>query len=78
MARLYGLRQNPFPQLGRAEWDETAINSLDGEPIRDIQDIAERLQGFSQEFIELCQRNFLPGERVSFQVVFPEEEKHNG
>ena len=69
-----GLRQNPFPQLGRAEYDagERQINSLDGDPLTGEADIRRRLQGFDPEFIDLCVKCFKPGERVRFIVEFPE------
>jgi hypothetical protein len=69
----YGLRQNPFPQLGKAEYHagERQLASLDGDPLRGPHDIRARLRGFSEEFIELCIAQFRPGRRVSFTVVFP-------
>jgi hypothetical protein len=69
-----GLKQNPFPQLGKAEYDagERQINSLDGDPIKDANDIRQRLKGFSEEFIEGCVARFKPGKRVEFLVNFPE------
>ena len=70
----YGLKQNPFPQIARAEYDRGCqqINSLNGDPIKDADDIRQRLQGFSKEFIELCVAKFRPGETVVFNVFFPE------
>ena len=65
-----GVTQNPFPQLGRAEWDERKINSLDGDPVKDADDIRQRLTGMSAEFIELCCRMFKPGRRVAFVVYW--------
>lgn len=68
----HGLTQNPFPQLGRAEWDAQCLRlqSLGGDPIPDTQYIRERLRGFSEEFVELCCREFRKGEIVKFVVTF--------
>jgi hypothetical protein len=73
-----GLKQNPFPQTGHAEFDaaERRINSLGGEPIpsdRPREYIVETLQGFSQEFIDLCVQNYHQGKMVKFKVSFPEK-----
>ena len=65
-----GLRQNPFPQVGKAEYDagERMLNSLDAEPIKSPDDIRERLKGFDPEFIELCIKHYEPGKRTKFTV----------
>ena len=72
----WGLKQNPFPQLGRAEFyqAEMTINSLAAEPIKDEADLRKRLRGFTGEFVNLCARNFKPGTTVSFYVTFPKSE----
>jgi hypothetical protein len=72
--RGLGFRQNPFPQIGKAEYDrgERQIASLDGDPIRDEADIRRRLAGFDPEFVDGIVARWTPGERVSFQVTFPE------
>jgi len=69
-----GMKQNPFPQLGKMKYDraEMMLNSLDGDPIKDPQDIRERLKGFDPEFIEGCIKRYRPGERVEFTIIFPE------
>jgi hypothetical protein len=71
----YGLRVNPFPQLGKAEYTaaERQVASLDGDPVLGPEDIRARLAGFSEEFIKLCCDRFQPGKRVRFLVTFPEE-----
>jgi hypothetical protein len=71
----WGLKKNPFPQIGKAEFDaaERQINSLDGDPIKNIADIRRRLEGFDREFIELCIKQFKPGKRTVFEVTFPED-----
>ena len=68
------MKQNPFPQLGRAEYDagERQLASLDGDPIRGADDIRERLAGFDPEFVEGVVARFVPGERTTFVVTFPE------
>jgi hypothetical protein len=71
----YNLRQNPFPQLAKAEYDAAcrAIASLDGDPITDAQQIRDRLPGFGAPFVELCVSQYRPGQRVCFRVTFPAE-----
>jgi hypothetical protein len=68
-----GLKCNPFPQIGKAEYDaaELTLAELDGDPVTGPEDIRKRLRGFSPEFVELCVANFRPGERVAFDVTFP-------
>jgi len=50
----FGLRQNPFPQTGKAEYaaGERQLASLDGDPVRTADDIRDRLAGFDPEFVE--------------------------
>ena len=69
-----GLRCNPFPQIGRAEFDrgERQLASLDGDPIRDEADLRARLAGFDPGFIDGCVARWRPGERVSFTFTFPD------
>jgi hypothetical protein len=64
----YGLIQNPFPQIAKAEynWLDTAINSLAGDPVKDVADIRRRLRGCSEEFINLVCNKYVPGEKVTF------------
>jgi hypothetical protein len=69
----YGLRQNPFPQLGKHEYTtaERQVNSLNGDPVKGHEDIRQRLRGFAPEFIELCIAQYRPDKRVRFTVTFP-------
>ena len=69
----FGLRQNPFPQTGKAEYaaGERKLASLDGDPVRTADDIRERLAGFAPEFVEGVIRRWQPGHRVRFKIVFP-------
>ena len=69
----FGLRQNPFPQTGRAEYaaGERKLASLDGDPVRAADDIRERLAGFDPEFVEGVIKRWQPGRRVRFKIVFP-------
>lgn len=69
----FGLRQNPFPQTGKAEYavGERQLASLDGDPVRTADDIRERLAGFEPEFIEGVIQRWQPGRRVRFKIVFP-------
>lgn len=71
----FGLTQNPFPKLGKAEWyaGEMAINSLAGPPVKSEDDIRNRLAGkVTQELIDLCVAQFKPGEVVSFKIEWKE------
>jgi hypothetical protein len=69
----FGLRQNPFPQIGKAEYaaGERQLASLDGDPVRTADDIRGRLAGFEPEFVEGVIRRWQPGRRVRFKIVFP-------
>jgi hypothetical protein len=69
----FGLRQNPFPQTGKAEYaaGERQLASLDGDPVRTADDIRERLAGFDPEFVEGVIQRWQPGHRVRFKIVFP-------
>jgi hypothetical protein len=69
----FGLRQNPFPQTGKAEYaaGERKLASLDGDPVRTADDIRERLAGFDPEFVEGVIQRWQPGRRVRFKIVFP-------
>lgn len=68
-----GLTQNPFPQIAEAQYAAGClrVQALGGEPIRDVQDIRERLKGFSEEFVGLCCARFEPGKMVRFAVEVP-------
>jgi len=68
-----GFTQNPFPQMARAELSQAdrALSSLDGEPLKGVDDIRARLNGVaSDEFIELCCLQFKPGKRVVFTATW--------
>jgi hypothetical protein len=69
----FGLRQNPFPQTGQAEYaaGERKLASLDGDPVQTPDDIRERLAGFAPAFVEGVIQRWQPGHRVRFKVVFP-------
>ena len=69
----FGLRQNPFPQIGKAEYaaGERKLASLDGDPVRTADDIRERLAGFDPAFVEGVIQRWQPGRRVRFKIVFP-------
>ena len=71
--RRLGLKQNPFPQTGIAEFaaGERQLASLDGDPVTGPDDIRKRLAGCSQELVNLCIANWRPGQRVKFQITFP-------
>ena len=70
-----GLTQNPFPQIGKAEYQAaiTELASLGGDPIpHGSYDayIRMKLLGFSPEFVDLCVKNFRPGVIVEFAVTW--------
>src|SRR5260370_2345700 len=69
----FGLRQNPFPQTGKAEYaaGERKLASLDGDPVRTADDIRERLAGFAPEFVEGVIQRWQPGRPVRLKIVFP-------
>src|SRR5689334_15285804 len=74
-----GLTQNPFPQIARAEYTGACIRlqSLGGDPIpegRAAAYIRERLEGFTEEFINLCIQQYRPGAMVRFIATWPMEE----
>jgi hypothetical protein len=74
----FGLRRNPFPQTGKAEYaaGERKLASLDAAPVRTADDIRERLAGFDQEFAGGVIQRWQPGHRVRFKIVFPGPEQH--
>ena len=69
-----GLRQNPFPQIAKAELASymNTLSQLDADPIKDVSQLREILKGWSQEFVELCCAQFKSGERVRFTVTLPQ------
>jgi len=78
---LFDLRCNPFPQLARMQTDaaERILAELDGDPIphstpgEAAEYIRRKLNGFSNEFVELCVNKFIPGQRVQFTVSWYED-----
>lgn len=70
-----GLTQNPFPQLGRCEYDAAClvVQSLGGDPIPDTDYIRNKLRSFDKEFVDLLCSQFRKGEIVRFTVEFPVE-----
>ena len=70
----FGLTQNPFPSVAKAEWMPFIhqVQKLGGDPIPDIQYIRDTLKDFSPEFVKLCCDRFQIGSVVKFSVEFPE------
>lgn len=69
----YGLTQNPFPQLARAETDRQILRmqALGGDPIPDTDYIRTFLAGYcSDEFIDGCVARFRKGEMVTFEITW--------
>jgi hypothetical protein len=71
----WGLNANPFPQTAIVEFHnaERQIASLDGDPITSDNDIRDRLAGFSTEFVEGVVLRWRPGQRISFDIIFPRD-----
>jgi len=70
-----GLTQNPFPELGKYEWQagELALNSLGGDPIKSADEIRVRLgDAVSKELVDLCVAQYKPGEMVDFIIYWKE------
>jgi hypothetical protein len=72
----YGIKQNPFPQLGKAQWAEAErrVAQLGGNPLRDTDQIREILKGFDQTFVNLCCFHFKKGEYIRFAVEWTESD----
>jgi hypothetical protein len=70
----WGLSQNPFPQIGKYEYDRYVhiVQSLAGDPIPNTDYIREKLKGFHPAFIELCCKHFKKGETTSFYIEWEE------
>lgn len=68
---VIGLTQNPFPQLGKAEYNavERHLAKLGAGPIPDEAYIRTYLEGF----VDLCCANFVPGKMTSFTVTFEDD-----
>jgi len=69
----FGLTANPFPQFGDKQLDTADINlrKLAADPIPHNgyeEYIRSVLQGWSEEFIQLCIKQFEPGKYVRFSV----------
>lgn len=70
-----GLKQNPFPQIGLAEYDAgcRALNKLGGDPIPPEEAeayIRKTLQGFAPDFVDRAVASYRAGAivHVEFQV----------
>lgn len=66
-----GLTRNPFAQLGKVEHmaAEDQLAKLAADPIPDVQYIRSTLNGhFSDEFIQFCVDQFIPGRYVIFTI----------
>lgn len=76
---IYGVTQNPFPQIAKYELQPHIMNlqKLGGPPIpkdRAEAYIREVLKGWSEEFVELCLKQYKPSEYVKFEVSIPYDE----
>jgi hypothetical protein len=71
----WGLSCNPFPQIGKYEWDaaQRILASLGGDPIQDTDYIRKKLKGFHSEFIEICCRKFEKGKYIQFYIEWSED-----
>lgn len=68
------LTANPFPAIPKAEFAvaNRMLRELDSDPLTSVDDIRRILSGCSEEFIELCCREFVAGKRISFGVSWPD------
>jgi hypothetical protein len=69
----YGLKINPFPQtsIRGLQAASKKLARLDDEPVSSAADIRKRLRGCSDELIDLCVQQWMPGQRVEFTIKFP-------
>ena len=69
----FGLTQNPFPQLGRMEFDRYTLHlaKLGADPIPDTDYIRNHLRGWEPEFVDGCCARFKKGEMVTFFIHWP-------
>jgi hypothetical protein len=69
-----GLTCNPFPHIARAESASAnrMLQMLDSDPLQSTDDIRRILHGCTEEFIEVCCHQFVPGQRIAFTIEFPE------
>ena len=70
----YGLRCNPFPQIGKFEFATAnrMLRELDSDPLTGPEDIRRILKGCDHDFIELCCSQFKAGERIQFTISWPD------
>ncbi len=69
----YGLLQNPFSSVAKAEYDRIALtlNSLGGEPIKSEADIHQRLGNrVSREVREIICQHYKPGKNVEVKLYW--------
>jgi hypothetical protein len=71
-----GLKQNPFPQIARREYDGAChhLNVLAAEPIPDTDYIRNHLKGWSKEFVDLCCAKYEKGKYVTFTVEWSDKD----
>lgn len=71
--RQYGLTCNPFPAIPRYGFNAAnrMLRDLDADPLTSTDDIKRILHGCDSEFVELCCKHFVPGQRISFDITFP-------
>jgi hypothetical protein len=72
----YGLKMNPFPQLGKAEWAwaERKLAQMAADPVPNANWIRHHLAGFPAEFVDLCCAQYRRGKYVRFRVEWTENE----
>jgi hypothetical protein len=71
--RVFGLNQNPFPQIAKHEYAGHLLHlqALGGDPIPDTDYIRRYLAGWNSTFVEVLCSQFRKGEMVKFDVEFP-------
>jgi hypothetical protein len=68
-----GFSGNPFPAIPVSGFEaaNALLSDLASHPIRDLDDLRERLKGCAQELIDICVQNFQKGKIVTFGIAFP-------
>jgi|SRR5215510_15540392 len=70
-----GLKQNPFSQLGKMEYDFICrkLNLLEATPMKSADELRAWLQKerCTKEFIDLCVQHYRKGQTTRFYITFP-------
>jgi len=71
-----GLKQNPLPQLGKAEYDYICqkLNLLEATPMKSKEELRAWLKKegcHDGQFVDLCLQHYERGKRTRFYISFP-------